>query len=252
MHQLYQGVIKHLKLWVIEAFGAAEIDARCRRLPPNHHVHLFMKGISSLSRLTGQEHNNIAQFLLSIIIDFPIPDENQGFRHNRHFNTEHTERLHIDMAKDAYRASNRKDEYMQMTKWLERKEKMPKRPNPITGLNMTDDSIHVQPSQRDPRGRPVPGRFDTALIRIGNEEGDILKAYCVGRIRLVFTIAKLALAKIVPGVPRARWPKHLAYVKWFSPFSHQVDPNHLLQKVSRVEFSDGGGLASVIDVSDIV
>jgi hypothetical protein len=40
------------------------------------------------------------------------------------YNTEYTERLHIDLAKDAYRATNRKDEYAQMTIWLERKEKI--------------------------------------------------------------------------------------------------------------------------------
>ncbi|THU77979.1 hypothetical protein K435DRAFT_877154 [Dendrothele bispora CBS 962.96] len=39
------------------------------------------------------------------------------------YNTETTERLHIDFAKDAYRASNHKDEYAQMTLWLERREK---------------------------------------------------------------------------------------------------------------------------------
>jgi hypothetical protein len=40
------------------------------------------------------------------------------------FNTEYTERLHIDLAKDAYAATNRKDEFTQMTIWLERKEKI--------------------------------------------------------------------------------------------------------------------------------
>lgn len=40
------------------------------------------------------------------------------------FNTEYTERLHIDLAKDAYAATNHKDEYPQMTVWLEWKEKM--------------------------------------------------------------------------------------------------------------------------------
>ncbi|KAF8197077.1 hypothetical protein BJ912DRAFT_846563, partial [Pholiota molesta] len=40
------------------------------------------------------------------------------------FNTEATERLHIDYAKDAYRATNRKNEFAQMTKWLERREKI--------------------------------------------------------------------------------------------------------------------------------
>ncbi|KAG6882631.1 hypothetical protein C0992_011166, partial [Termitomyces sp. T32_za158] len=40
------------------------------------------------------------------------------------YNTEYTERLHIEMAKDAWRATNSKDEFPQMTLWLERKEKI--------------------------------------------------------------------------------------------------------------------------------
>ncbi|KAI0040234.1 hypothetical protein FA95DRAFT_1503142 [Auriscalpium vulgare] len=40
------------------------------------------------------------------------------------YNTEYTERLHIDLAKQAYRATNHKDEYPQMTTWLIRKEKI--------------------------------------------------------------------------------------------------------------------------------
>ncbi|KAF8868666.1 hypothetical protein CPB85DRAFT_1379813 [Mucidula mucida] len=40
------------------------------------------------------------------------------------YNTEAMERLHIDFAKDAYRSTNCKDEYKQMTKWLERREKI--------------------------------------------------------------------------------------------------------------------------------
>ncbi|KAL1671795.1 hypothetical protein EV122DRAFT_284584 [Schizophyllum commune] len=40
------------------------------------------------------------------------------------FNTQYTERLHIDFAKHAYTATNKKDEFSQMTVWLERKEKI--------------------------------------------------------------------------------------------------------------------------------
>jgi hypothetical protein len=40
------------------------------------------------------------------------------------FNTEYTERLHIDLTKDAYAATNFKDEFPQMTLWLDRKERM--------------------------------------------------------------------------------------------------------------------------------
>ncbi|KAG2158664.1 uncharacterized protein EDB93DRAFT_1237945 [Suillus bovinus] len=154
LHQLYQGLVKHILAWLEAACGATEIDARCRRLPPNHHIQLFTKGITTLSR--------ICHFLLGIIIDICLPNnlnagrllralldealdlfyENKlifidlGIRINfnlpklhafgstDNYNTEYTERLHIDLAKDAYCAMNHKDEFAQMTHWLERKEKV--------------------------------------------------------------------------------------------------------------------------------
>ncbi|KAG1802364.1 hypothetical protein EV424DRAFT_1351759 [Suillus variegatus] len=176
LHQLYQGLVKHLLGWLTAACGAAEIDARCRRLPPNHHIRLFTKGITCLSCISGTEHSQICHFLLGIVIgllDFlylaqylchsletlqllddalSLFYENKdifidlGIRNNfnlpklhvtRHYsymimmlgttdnyNTEYTERLHIDYAKDAYRATNHKDEFAQMTRWLKRKEKI--------------------------------------------------------------------------------------------------------------------------------
>ena len=154
-----------------------------------------MKGITSLSRLSGHEHNQICRILLGLIVDLRLPDNQSpvrliqavravldalylsqyplhsdetlevfedainrfddnkqifidlGIRFHfninkfhylrRHYinaiklygttdnyNTEYTERLHIDLVKDAYRSTNRKDEYPQMTLWLERKEKI--------------------------------------------------------------------------------------------------------------------------------
>ena len=61
LHQLYQGLVKHLLKWLKAAYGSAEIDARFQRLIPNHHIHLFKSGISSLSRLTGKDHDQICQ-----------------------------------------------------------------------------------------------------------------------------------------------------------------------------------------------
>ncbi|KAJ3554685.1 hypothetical protein NM688_g2979 [Phlebia brevispora] len=195
LHQVLQGVVKHVVAWIKKACSTAEIDARCRRLPPNHNVRLFLKGITPLSRLTGQEHADICRILLGLIVDMRLPnglssaplvravralldfvylaqypihsdeslrsleDALQRFHENKHifvdlgvrqdfdipklhyctkhfrqqieffgttdnFNTEYTERLHIDFAKEAYRASNKKNEYPQMTLWLERKEKV--------------------------------------------------------------------------------------------------------------------------------
>ena len=40
------------------------------------------------------------------------------------FNTEYTEQLHTDLAKDAYASTNFKDEFPQMTLWLNRKERI--------------------------------------------------------------------------------------------------------------------------------
>lgn len=73
LHQLYQGVIKHVVAWIIAAFGDKEIDARCRRFPPNHNIRIFSKGISSLSRVTGKEHADMCRVLLGLVIDLHLP-----------------------------------------------------------------------------------------------------------------------------------------------------------------------------------
>ncbi|KAF8886786.1 hypothetical protein BD779DRAFT_1611686 [Infundibulicybe gibba] len=200
LHQVYQGIVKHLISWIEKLYGPEEIDERCKQFPPNHHIRLFMNGISSLSRVTGREHSQMCSFLLGLIAESPslrvshsVSAEDQkrvvravkalldfaflsqypvhstttlqqlqdalrrfhqdmdvfitvGIRTNMNFpklhsflhyvsmiklfgttdnyNTEYTERLHIDLAKDAYRATNHKNEYSQMTIWLERKEKI--------------------------------------------------------------------------------------------------------------------------------
>lgn len=194
LHQLYQGVLKHVLAWLRTVCGDAEIDARCRRLPPNHNIHLFMNGISGLSRVSGAEHDHICRFVLGLIVDIRLPNNLHNGRllsavsgildflflsqypvhtsesldsqdnafelfhanksifidlgvrvhfripklHNcRHYrphielygttdncNTQYTERLHIDFTKNAYRATNFKDPFTQMTTWLVRREKV--------------------------------------------------------------------------------------------------------------------------------
>ena len=164
-------------------------------MPPNHNIRHFIKGITSLSRVTGQEHDQMSRILMGLVLDAPLPgglsnarlvravralldflylaqypvhtdetlqlleDSLRCFHDNKsifvdldirdafnipklhcsarhyveyiklygtldNFNTEYTERLHIDLAKDAYAATNHKDEFTQMTTWLERKEKI--------------------------------------------------------------------------------------------------------------------------------
>ena len=73
LHQLLQGVMKHLIAWLTSAFGPIAVDMQCRSLPPNHHITTFTKGISSLSCVTGLEHKNMCRILLGLIVDHPLP-----------------------------------------------------------------------------------------------------------------------------------------------------------------------------------
>ncbi|KAG9316931.1 hypothetical protein JVU11DRAFT_3012 [Chiua virens] len=79
-------------------------------------------------------HNNKKIFVdLGVRSHFKLPklhslnhyvDSIKLFGTTDNYDTQYTERLHIDFAKDAYRATNHKDEFPQMTLWLERKEKV--------------------------------------------------------------------------------------------------------------------------------
>ncbi|CDO77773.1 hypothetical protein BN946_scf185041.g5 [Trametes cinnabarina] len=202
LHQLYQGVFKHLVTWLKAACGTAELDARVARLPPNHSIRIFYKGISALSRVSGAEHRQISHFILGVILEMELPGGREAttqlvratrvlldfiymaqypihststlnaleaalsafhedceifvtlgvrtgfvipklhslthyvrciklFGTTDNYNTEMSERLHIDFAKNAYRATNHKDEYPQMTKWLEHREKIVRHANYI-------------------------------------------------------------------------------------------------------------------------
>jgi len=84
----------------------------------------------SLKRFHENKHAFVA---LGIRSDFNLPklhslahyvDLIKLFGTTDNYNTKYTERLHIDLAKDAYHATNHRDEYMQMTVWLERREKI--------------------------------------------------------------------------------------------------------------------------------
>ena len=233
LHQLHQGVVKHLVSWLVAEFGPSELDARCRAMPPNHNIRHFSKGISKLKRASGNEHAAIGKILLGLIAGLPLsnghspnqlvcatraildflylaqlPSHNDEtlqdlddalatFHDNKsifvdlgiredfnlpklhsllhytssiklfgttdNYNTEYSERLHIDLAKDAYAATNHKDELAQMTIWLERKEKIAQfdtivawrllgRPPPLSEPPPTTHRAHVQMT-REPVAR---------------------------------------------------------------------------------------------------
>ncbi|KAI9429387.1 hypothetical protein H4582DRAFT_2089339 [Lactarius indigo] len=361
LHQLLQGVLKHLVSWLTSSvvFGAREIDARCRCLPPNHHITLFPKGITGLSQcgLVPSRVVRATRALLDFIYlaQFPshttqtlqrLEDSLATFHRNKdvfvdigvrenfnlpklhsllhygysitlfgttdNYNTEQTERLHIDFTKDAYRATNRKDEYPQMTAWVERREKVQahityvewRQRNHITpvghlqsrrflkmaqhptvkavsfeelaerygatdfqdcladfvaqlnhpgasaavlraraadtlllfrtvpvfhrikftssgssGNSEVVDSVVVRPEQNDARGRTIPSRFDTILVR-GRHE-DVMHGNHgnrIAQVRVVFQLPDKVIPNLFPSSDTTV-PSYLAYVEWFSPLS---------------------------------
>ncbi|KAJ7862972.1 hypothetical protein B0H13DRAFT_1899820 [Mycena leptocephala] len=90
--------------------------------------------LAHLENALQRFHNHKSIFVdLGIRDDFNLPKLHfcghyinyiKFFGTTDNYNTEYTERLHIDLAKEAYRSTNFKDEFPQMTLWLERKEKM--------------------------------------------------------------------------------------------------------------------------------
>jgi hypothetical protein len=317
LHQLQQGVLKHVILWLRLAYGDAEIDARCRRLPPNHNIRLFFKGISSLSRVTGTEHAQIAQILLSLIIGVRLPDNlasgrliravraildfiylaqypvhsyetldllqealdrfhankaifiDLGIRthfnfpklhsmgHYRYYielfgttdnyNTAYTERLHIDLAKEAYRATNRKDEYMQMTTWLDRRERVHQHERRVKRrLEWLEDERRGMHPETLQHIRPLPTLTLPRAITMAkhpsarNVSLDVL-ATSYGALNLKPALARFITRLQHPDYSRARI--ELAIRSFFFPFQH-LSVYHRIKFTNRDPYSN--------DVADTV
>lgn len=68
LHQLYQGVLKHLISWCQTAMSSTELDRRIRTLPQAYGVRHFKNGISALSQISGTERKNMAKVLLGCLI----------------------------------------------------------------------------------------------------------------------------------------------------------------------------------------
>ena len=197
LHQLYQGVFRHLVSWCQKSITEQEFDERLRALPPAFGVRHFKNGISGLSQISGSESKAIAKVLMGCLVglvpkqmllacrglldfiylaqykmhdattlgymdqaiklfhdnrdvfiqtgvrkDFNIPkfhsllhyiESIEYFGATDNYNTEMFERLHIDFAKEGWRASNRRDAFPQMMKWIDRQEKVSSFGNYIAG-----------------------------------------------------------------------------------------------------------------------
>jgi hypothetical protein len=188
LHQLYQGIVKHLIGWCQKVMDAKELDRRIRCLPKSHGVRHFKNGITALSQISGSERKDMAKILLGCLVgrmapsgiravkaildfvylaQYPTHDDitlkymadaltafhrwkdffvKVGCRENwklpklhslvhyiesielygttDNYNTEAFERFHIDFAKHGWRATNHRDEFPQMIRWLSRQEKL--------------------------------------------------------------------------------------------------------------------------------
>ncbi|KAG2353208.1 hypothetical protein BDR07DRAFT_1383378 [Suillus spraguei] len=152
------------------------------------------------------------------------------------FNTEFPEQLHIDFAKNAYRATNKKDYVGQMTKWLARQEAVDQfvayldwrlqRGLGVDEVEVDGDvddveggvlNVDVTEVAQPSAGRSAgsPGQFDTVLVQSeGNTNvhtrGTALEGFQVAQVRLIFD---LPMHLRTPGQPF-----HLALIEWFNPF----------------------------------
>ncbi|KAF8572693.1 hypothetical protein K439DRAFT_1649918 [Ramaria rubella] len=68
LHQLYQGLVKHIIGWLEKIVGPTELDAWIQRLPPAHALHHFKDGITHLTCVSGTEHKQMCKQILGCII----------------------------------------------------------------------------------------------------------------------------------------------------------------------------------------
>ncbi|KAI9507006.1 hypothetical protein F5148DRAFT_1276355 [Russula earlei] len=152
LHQLFLGVFCHLLEWCAQLMGAKHLDKCFEALP---------HGVSNVSKWTGWEYRNMSQTLLDfitytgyrrhmtktllcieqalevfhshkcVLIDLGVFHSMQHYMAGIKclgsadgFNMESSERLHIDYAKRAFKASNHHDYIMQMAQWIQRQEAM--------------------------------------------------------------------------------------------------------------------------------
>ncbi|KAI9440798.1 hypothetical protein H4582DRAFT_2110859 [Lactarius indigo] len=163
LHQMLQGVMKkHLVVWLTHSgvFGTGLINTfsngismlSCISGQEHKNIYLLLPVTSCIIRsvhallnflyftqLPSQTTNTVVQLNKAlawihsnkaIFVDlgvhkcFNIPKSISLFGTTDYYNTEQTERLHIDFTKDASHVTNHKDEYPQMTTWLEHHEKV--------------------------------------------------------------------------------------------------------------------------------
>jgi hypothetical protein len=149
--------------WIIKTVRAL-LDFLYLAQLPSHTTDTLLRLEDSLARF----HNHKDVFVdLGVREHFNIPKVHSLLHYKSsitlfgttdNYNTEQTERLHIDFTKDAYRATNHKDEYYQMTAWLERREKIQQHTSFVAWRQQQQENISLGVQVLRPFGppRPVP------------------------------------------------------------------------------------------------
>ena len=68
LHQLYQGVFKHLVGWCQNILTPQELDRRIWALPPAFGLRQFKNGIFALSQISSPECKNMAKIILGCLV----------------------------------------------------------------------------------------------------------------------------------------------------------------------------------------
>jgi hypothetical protein len=107
---------------------------------------MFHKYKNVLVQLGIREHLDIPKFHSLLHYEESI----RWFGTTDNYNTEMFERFHIDFAKEGWRASNKRDERLQMVRWLTRMEKVNsfQRYLKMTMSDEEDELIHSRPTDR--------------------------------------------------------------------------------------------------------
>lgn len=68
LHQLYQGIFKHIVSWCQSVIGERRLDQRIRSLLQFQGLRHFKNGISALSQISGAEWKDMAKILLPCLV----------------------------------------------------------------------------------------------------------------------------------------------------------------------------------------
>ncbi|EGO04725.1 hypothetical protein SERLA73DRAFT_149123 [Serpula lacrymans var. lacrymans S7.3] len=204
-------------------------------------------------------HQNKAIFVtLGVRENFNIPkfhsllhyvNSIRWFGATNNYNTEMFEHFHIDMAKDAWRASNHRNERPQMTTWLTRQEKtvwfecyqLSLQNRPV--LDDASASVKYKVIKARPSSKGIAPQFDNVVVldSLEAESTDVAGTH-VGRVKVIFKLPAIFHGGSV-GIPK-HWPKiPLAYIEWYTKLKGSADPAHMI--------ADGTPPASIVPLSSI-